>query len=122
MKEPNYSYKIKQILKVIDGDTVDVLVDLGFHISVKKRVRLFGINAPEVRTRDLIEKEKGKLSKAKLEELLKKEHPEEDGVLILKCHGLGKYGRVIGTLYNGNCDLNRTMVLEGHASAYEFSK
>lgn len=116
MKKPAYSYKVKEIIKVLDGDTVDLLIDLGFHVFVKKRVRLYGINAPETRTRDLKEKKLGLASKEKLKSLLSAKE------LILESHGLGKYGRVIGTIHHEDIDINRTMVLEGFASAYEFSK
>jgi micrococcal nuclease len=122
-KEPAYTYTIKEIVKYIDGDTVDVIVDLGFHVSVKKRVRLHGINTPEVRTRDKAIKKNGLEAKARLIELCQpNSDPEKFGTLVLKCHGLGKYGRVLGEIFNGNCSVNRMLVMEGHAVEYHGGK
>jgi len=122
-KEPAYTYTIKEIVKYIDGDTVDVILDLGFHISVKKRVRLSGINTPEVRTRDKNIKKKGLEAKARLMELCElNKRPDQFGGLILKCHGLGKYGRVLGEIFNGNCSANKILVMEGHAVEYHGGK
>ena len=119
-KEPAYTYSI-EIVKIVDGDTVDVLIDLGFHITIKKRVRLQGINAPESRTRNLREKKRGLASKARLREMCSEEEfgPPK---LVLKCHGLGKYGRVLGEIFNHNCSLNRMMVIEGFAENYDGGK
>ena len=122
-KRAAYTYTIKEIVKYIDGDTVDVIIDLGFHLSVKKRVRLAGINTPEIRTRDLEQKNKGRLAKKRLIELCeKKVDPARFGGLILKCHGLGKYGRVLGEIFNGNCSVNKMLVMEGHAVKYDGGK
>jgi len=116
-----YTYKAK-LDRVVDGDTIDVNIDLGFDISVHKRVRLAGINAPESRTKDLEEKKKGLASKARLIELLDK------GDLVVESKELGKYGRVIGdlTIYPDNLDLpiniNETLVKEGHAVEYDGGK
>tara|TARA_R110002020_G_scaffold66238_4_gene174273 strand:+ start:1200 stop:1556 length:357 start_codon:yes stop_codon:yes gene_type:complete len=116
-----YTYKAK-LDRVVDGDTIDVNIDLGFDISVHKRVRLAGINAPESRTRDLEEKKKGLAAKARLIELLK------EGSLVVESKELGKYGRVIGTLhmYPDNLNLpinvNETLVSEGHAVEYDGGK
>ena len=116
-----YTYKAK-LDRVVDGDTIDVNIDLGFDISVHKRVRLAGINAPESRTKDLEEKKKGLASKARLIELLDK------GDLVVESKELGKYGRVIGdlTIYPDNLDLpiniNETLVDEGHAVEYDGGK
>lgn len=106
-----YEYKVKEVIKVVDGDTVDVLVDLGFHLYTKKRVRLQGINAPESRTRNLSEKKKGLEAKARLKEMCNSD-------LVLKCHGLGKYGRVLGEFFSNGVSLNKLMVSEGHAVEY----
>jgi micrococcal nuclease len=114
--KPAYTYTIKEIVKYIDGDTIDVILDLGFHIHIKKRVRLYGINTPEVRTKDKKEKEKGKAAKIRLIELCGDELGEPN--LVLKCHGLGKYGRVLGEIFNNNCSVNRLLVIEGHAVEY----
>ena len=80
-----YEYKIK-LDRVIDGDTVDAYIDLGFDVSVKKRIRFLGINTPESRTRDLEEKARGLASKARLIELL------GDGDFILESREVGKFG------------------------------
>ena len=114
-KDPAYTYLIKEVVKIVDGDTLDVVVDLGFHLSIKKRVRLQGINAPESRTRDLSEKKRGLMSKERLGELCKKS-------LVLKCHGLGKYGRVLGELFHEGESLNELMVSEGYAERYDGGK
>ena len=107
-----YEYKIKEVIKVVDGDTVDVVIDLGFHTSVKKRIRLYGINTPETRTRDKEEKKKGLAAKVRLIEMC-------EGVpLILKSYGLGKYGRVLGEIIADDLNLNRTLLEEGHAVEY----
>ena len=110
-----FTYKA-EVTRVVDGDTIDVILDLGFHLSVKKRVRLYGINTPESRTRDLEEKKRGLAAKERLIELCS----DKDGAvnLVLKCHGLGKYGRVLGEVFNNNCSANRMLVLEGHAVEY----
>jgi|TARA_R100001463_G_scaffold63172_7_gene116169 micrococcal nuclease len=116
-----YTYKAK-LDRVVDGDTIDVNIDLGFDISVHKRVRLAGINAPESRTKDLEEKKKGLASKARLIELLDK------GDLVVESKELGKYGRVIGdlTIYPDDLGLpiniNETLIEEGHAVEYDGGK
>ena len=81
-----YQYKVK-LIKVVDGDTIDVTIDLGFDITTKKRVRFSGINAPESRTRDLKEKAKGLAAKARVKQILK-----ENGSFELHSEELGKYG------------------------------
>lgn len=114
---PDYTYKIKNVSRIIDGDTVDLEIDLGFYTFVKKRVRLYGINTPEVRTRNAAEKVRGFAAKARLEELL------SSGNLILVSNGIGKYGRVLGTIYGsgGECNgnINYMLIAEGHAEKYE---
>ena len=87
-----FEYTIN-ITRVIDGDTVDGEIDLGFDVSVKKRIRLFGINTPESRTRDKEEKKRGLAAKYRLEELV-----EQAETVRLLSHGTGKYGRVLGEL------------------------
>ena len=84
-----YTYKIK-LDRVIDGDTIDAEIDLGFDISVKKRIRFVGINTPESRTRDLEEKAKGLAAKDRVRQLL-----EGTNTIQLNSHGIGKYGRVL---------------------------
>ena len=108
-----YEYNIK-ILRVIDGDTVDAMVDLGFAVHKKIRVRLYGINTPESRTRDLEEKERGLKAKDRLINILK----ENEDSVVLKSHGIGKYGRCLGTLFIDNIDLNKLLLNEGLAGEY----
>ena len=82
-----------ELIKVVDGDTIDCWIDLGFKTKLKKRVRYMGLDTWESRTRDLEEKEKGLIAKARNKELL------EQGVFKLKSFGTGKYGRVLGEVY-----------------------
>ena len=116
-----YTYKIF-LLKVIDGDTIDAEIDLGFDIKVKKRIRLMGINAPESRTRDLEEKKKGLAAKARVIELLQ-ETSSKPGYFRLKSHGVGKYGRVLGEIFIQDAEgkqynINEQLQIEGHAYRY----
>lgn len=120
-----YEYKA-EILRVVDGDTVDVDIDLGFGIWMKKeRVRLYGIDTPESRTRDKTEKVFGLAAKKRLKELLGKK-------CVLKTFAArdgedmkGKFGRILGDfhVYYGEedrwCMLSTIMLHEGHAVAYE---
>ena len=106
-----YEYKIK-LDRVVDGDTIDAYIDLGFDVSIKKRVRFMGINTPESRTRDLEEKARGLAAKDRLIELL------GDGNFVLQSHGVGKYGRCLGTLFVNDLDVNKTLISEGHATEY----
>ena len=106
-----YTYKAK-IDRVIDGDTVDAHIDLGFDITIHKRIRLAGIDTPESRTRDLEEKKRGLASKDRLIELL------GDGDFILESKEVGKYGRVLGTLHIDDMNINKTLVKEGFAVEY----
>ncbi len=108
-----YYYGV-EILRVVDGDTVDVRIDLGFDVWHKSRVRLMGINAPESRTRDLEEKEKGLAAK----DWLTKEFYDAVDPIELKSHGTGKYGRVLGEFYINDENINQLMVEEGHAVEY----
>jgi micrococcal nuclease len=113
-----YEYKVK-VVKVIDGDTIDVDIDLGFNtILTKKRIRLYGIDTPESRTRDKEEKQRGLLSKNYL--LLK---CPIGGYVTLKSHGIGKFGRILGELFEYNkhedtVSINQEMCDEGYAAPY----
>ena len=109
-----YEYNAK-LLRVVDGDTLDVSIDLGFDVWVKKRVRLYGINAPESRTRDLEEKKKGIAAKEKLQELLE----ASNGIFVIKSHGVGKYGRCLGTIYVEGDNINERLLAEGLAEKYK---
>ena len=116
-----YEYRIKSIEHIVDGDTFDCIVDLGFSILHKIRVRMYGINTPESRTRDLEEKAKGLASKKRLIELLE----EHKGNLVLATKEKGKYGRYLGVVYADNAvegwdrlDINGTLIKEGFAVEY----
>ena len=82
--------------RVVDGDTVDAMIDLGFKTWVKKRIRFKGVDTWESRTRDLEEKKKGLAAKAYVKDLLEN---SDEGKFLLKSHGVGKYGRVLGELF-----------------------
>lgn len=107
-----YYYRIKSIERVLDGDTVDAIIDLGFNISVKKRIRFYNVNAPEVRTRNKSIKKLGIESKIFLQNLL-----DSKSAIYLKSFGIGKYGRVIGELFldeGMEKSVNSIMIAEGH--------
>jgi micrococcal nuclease len=110
-----YEYKAK-VVRVIDGDTIDVDIDLGFStVLQKRRIRLYGIDTPESRTRDKEEKKRGIISKKYL--LLK---CPIGGYITLKSHGVGKFGRILGELFEYNTDesINQEMCDEGYAVPY----
>ena len=113
-----FEYYVKQVTKVVDGDTVDVVIDLGFDISFTTRVRLAGIDAPESRTRDLAEKALGLESKKYLADRLK----DAKNIVIKteKINSTEKFGRVLGWLYvNGEDNsLNIEMIDKGYAWKY----
>lgn len=111
----DFSYRVSQVTKVIDGDTCDVILDLGFDIYHKCRIRMFGIDTPESRTRDLEEKKRGLLSKEYLKEKLK---AKKLTVKTYKGEETGKFGRVLGDIYADGVSINQTMVEEGYAVAY----
>lgn len=107
-----YQYKIKSIKKIIDGDTLDVVIDLGFSLTITQRVRLKDINAAETRTLDLEEKKKGLEAKEWLMQELSK-----SGEWIIQTYKEDKYGRILGTLYRVGepSTLNERMLNEGIA-------
>tara|TARA_R110002012_G_scaffold7040_5_gene33345 strand:+ start:16513 stop:16881 length:369 start_codon:yes stop_codon:yes gene_type:complete len=120
-----YTYNI-ELLRVVDGDTIDAKIDLGFDVSVKKRVRFLGVNTPESRTRDLEEKARGLAAKARVIELL-----EGANTIQLCSHGVGKYGRCLGELSIDIVDgkenltlvsVNELLIKEGHAVEYHGGK
>ena len=120
-----YIYRAK-LDRVVDGDTVDALIDVGFDIWFKKRIRFVGIDTWESRTRDLEEKKKGLAAKARTKELLEKVS-SKSGYFRLKSHGLGKYGRVLGELFimdsaGKQISINETLIAEGHAYVYDGGK
>ena len=112
-----------EITKVVDGDTIDVIIDLGFDIYKHERVRIAGIDTPEKRTRDLEEKKLGidatNWMKATLEDTINGEH--ELTIRTELKGGVGKYGRLLGWLYVGDEEksLNEQMIDEGYAWCYD---
>ena len=120
-----YIYRGK-LERVVDGDTIDALIDVGFDIWIKKRIRYSGIDTWESRTKDLVEKAKGLEAKARNKELLM-EVSSKSGYFRLKSHGVGKYGRVLGEIFiedkeGKQYNINKTLISEGHAYVYEGGK
>ena len=120
-KDP-YIYRIKSVLKVVDGDTIDASIDLGFDISLSKRIRLAGIDAPESRTTNLKEKALGLESKEWLKKAL--EGAKDIIIKTEKPDSTEKYGRIIGHLFinDQETSLNNQMIDEGYALEYEGGK
>ena len=120
-----YIYKAK-LERVVDGDTVDALIDLGFDTWVKKRIRYMVIDTWESRTRNLAEKKKGLAAKARNKELIEK-ISSKPGFFLLKSYGTGKYGRVLGEIFiqdedKNDINVNQLLIIEGHAYVYEGGK
>ena len=113
-----YSAKLQ---RVVDGDTCDALIDLGFDTWVKKRIRFFGVDTWESRTRNLEEKKKGLAAKEFTKDLLEN---SDEGKFLLKSHGVGKYGRVLGELFvkGHEQSVNELLKENGHASVYHGGK
>ena len=118
-----YNFRVTKINRVVDGDTIDVTIDLGFDLYKKERVRIAGVDTPEKRTRDKEEKVLGidatNWLKGKLEEAIK-----GDDELTIRTElkgGVGKYGRLLGWLYIGDVELslNEQMITEGYAWSYD---
>ena len=106
-----YQYKIKEVVKIVDGDTVDVVIDLGFDITRKERVRLKGIDTPETLTKDAVEKKYGLEAK----EYVEKWFSEQKEILI-RTYKDDKYGRTLGDFYGqGEKTLNTLLVEQGFA-------
>ena len=114
-----YEYKVKEVTKVVDGDTIDVIVDLGFSLFKKERCRVAGIDTPESRTRDKKEKVYGLEAKAYLKGLL-----SEAKNLTVRTEKDGKYGRMLGWLFCDNIEgsINHLMIESGHAWEYDGGK
>jgi micrococcal nuclease len=113
-----YQYKAK-LIRVVDGDTVDAMIDCGFSTFKKERIRLYGIDAPESRTRDKAEKKRGLAAKARLKELIKE--GKNELIVETSIDKKGKYGRLLGELFNpsgAGISYNKTLVKEGHATEY----
>ena len=118
-----YNFRVTEINRVVDGDTIDVTIDLGFDLYKKERVRVAGIDTPEKRTRDLEEKALGidatNYLKEKLEDTIAGD--EELTIRTELKGGMGKYGRRLGWLYIGEdaVSINEVMITEGYAWAYD---
>ena len=120
-----YIYRAK-LDRVVDGDTVDALIDVGFDIWFKKRIRFKGVDTWESRTRNLEEKALGLKAKARTQELLEKVS-SKSGYFRIKSYGLGKYGRVLADVFIMDKDgkqwnVNETLISEGHAYVYDGGK
>ena len=112
-----YTYFVQSIERIVDGDTVDINIDLGFNLTKKERVRLAGIDTPETRTKDLKEKKLGNEAKDFLEI-----HLMRATRLTVKTEKDGKYGRMLGWLYETEEDemsINEIMVNKGYAWSYD---
>jgi micrococcal nuclease len=123
-KDP-YIYRIKSVLKVVDGDTIDASIDLGFDISLTKRIRLAGVDTPESRTTDVNEKKLG----LEVKEWLKKKLEGQDDIIVKTelPDSTEKYGRILGHLFIGDKEvsavnkkksINQQMIDEGFAWTY----
>ena len=127
MKPPSrkscYNFRVTEVARVVDGDTIDVVIDLGFDLSKKERVRVAGVDTPEKRTRDLEEKALGLDATNWLKDKLESAISGEDDLVIRTelDGGFGKYGRLLGWLYVGDADvsLNEQMIEEGYAWSYD---
>jgi micrococcal nuclease len=115
MTQPSpYSYRVKSIVKIIDGDTFDCIMDLGFDVLLEARVRMAGIDTPESRTRDLEEKKFGLLAK---EWLIA--HLNDDIIISTELDNeKGKFGRVLGTVWAEGTNINEKMIEEHMAVRY----
>ena len=115
-----YEYSAK-LVRVVDGDTCDALIDLGFDTWVKKRIRFYGVDTWESRTRNKEEKVKGLAAKAYVKDLLEN---SDEGKFLLKSHGVGKYGRVLGELFvkGHETSVNDLLIENGHAYEYDGGK
>tara|TARA_B100000927_G_scaffold291413_1_gene293488 strand:- start:1370 stop:1831 length:462 start_codon:yes stop_codon:yes gene_type:complete len=118
-----YNFRVTEVNRVLDGDTIDVTIDLGFDLYKKERVRIAGVDTPEKRTRNLEEKALGidatEWLKAKLEDTISGD--DELSIRTELVGGVGKYGRLLGWLYVGDSDvsLNEQMITEGYAWEYD---
>ena len=120
-----YIYRGK-LDRVVDGDTIDAMIDVGFDIWVHKRIRFVGMDAWESRTRDLDVKKKGLAAKERLKVLLN-EVSSKPGMFRIKSQGVGKYGRVLGQIFimdveGTQWDVNQTLITEGHGYEYHGGK
>ena len=118
VKKYGYSCKLD---RVVDGDTCDALIDLGFDTFVKKRIRFYGVDTWESRTRNKEEKVKGLAAKAYVKDLLEN---SDDGKFSIISHGVGKYGRVLGEIFvkGEEKSVNELLKENGHAYEYDGGK
>ena len=118
-----YNFRVVEINRVVDGDTIDVTIDLGFDLYKKERVRVAGVDTPEKRTKDDEEKALGYDATHWLEDKLNGAISGDDDLVIRTelVGGVGKYGRLLGWLYigDGEVSLNELMIEEGYAWAYD---
>jgi len=118
-----YNFRVTEINRVLDGDTIDVTIDLGFDLYKKERVRIAGVDTPEKRTRDLEEKALGIDATNWMKEKLEGAIAGDDELCIRTelVGGMGKYGRLLGWLYIGDAEvsLNEQMITEGYAWEYD---
>jgi len=118
-----YNFRVVSIDKVVDGDTIDVTIDLGFDLFKKERVRVAGVDTPEKRTRNLEEKALGLDATAWIKDHLEGAIDGDDDLIIRTelDGGVGKYGRLLGWLYIGDAtvSLNEKMIDEGYAWPYD---
>ena len=118
-----YNFRVIEINRVVDGDTIDVTIDLGFDLYKKERVRVAGVDTPEKRTRDKEEKELGIDATNWLKDRLEAAIAGEEDLVIRTelVGGVGKYGRLLGWLYIGDQEisLNEIMITEGYAWSYD---
>ena len=127
MKPPSrkscYNFRVTEVVKVVDGDTIDVIIDLGFDLYKKERVRVAGVDTPEKRTRNLEEKELGIDATNWIKDQLESAIDGEDDLVIRTeiDGGFGKYGRLLGWLYIGEDTefINERMIKEGYAWSYD---
>ena len=121
--EPNYVYRCR-VTRVVDGDTVDADIDLGFSMVYKERIRLMGIDTPESRTRNKKEKALGLASKYRITEILKSasdiegKRGKKQIFLQTSKEGKGKFGRILGTLWVNGQSVNQMLMDENHARVY----
>ena len=118
-----YNFRVTKITKVLDGDTIDVIIDLGFDLFKKERVRIAGVDTPEKRTRNLDEKALGLDATNWLKDKLEGAISGDDDLIIRTelVGGVGKYGRLLGWCYIGDSpvSLNEMMITEGYAWSYD---
>ena len=115
-KMDKHIYSAK-LVRVVDGDTADAMIDLGFNVWVKNRIRFMGVDAWESRTRNLEEKKKGLAAKAYVKDILEN---SDEGKFLLKSHGVGKYGRVLGELFVKGNEKSVNELLKDNGHAYEY--